>query len=56
VRDDLGERRFASTWRPPKNQRPDIVTLDLSAQGLPGSNQMFLASELIKRARAHAIR
>ncbi len=55
ARDDFGQRGFADARRSPEEQRAGVVTLDLDAQGLAGSEDVLLADKLIERARTHAI-
>src|SRR5262249_52779522 len=55
-RDDLGQRRLSGSRRSPENQRPSIVSLNLTAERLPWSDQVFLSYKLIQHPRAHSVR
>src|SRR5215472_289900 len=53
--DDFRQSRLSSAGWAPKDQRSDVVALQLSAQRFAGSDQVFLTDKLIQRARPHAI-
>src|SRR5208283_2345231 len=52
--DDAGERGFAAARRTPEKHGAEIIGFDLEAEGFAGSEELFLADEFIKGARAHA--
>ena len=56
ARDDLGQSRLAGPRRPPENQRARIVALDLCAQRLARTHQVFLPDVFLQCARTHPIR
>ena len=53
--DDFGERGFADAGRTPKNHGACIVVLDLHAEGLAGTEQVFLAAVFGQGAGSHAL-
>src|SRR6185295_18585527 len=54
--DDLGQRCLAGTGRAPKDERAEIVALNLRTQRFAGSDQMFLTDILVECARTHTVR
>ena len=54
--DDLCQRGLARARRSPEDERAGVVAVNLRAQGLAGTDQVFLAGELFERARTHAVR
>ena len=56
ARDNLRQRGFTCTRRPPKNHRVQMASLDCAGQGLAGRQQMLLPDILLKRFGAHARR
>src|SRR5271157_2882566 len=53
--DDFRKRRFAGARRSPEDHRGGIIAFDLDTQRLAGTDEMFLANKLLKRAWTHAI-
>ena len=54
--DDLRQRGLAGARRSPEDERTGVVALDLRAQGLAGTDQLFLPGKFFERARTHAVR
>ena len=55
VRNNLRQRGFACSRRPPENQRARIIAIHLRAQRFSRAYQMFLPNIFIQRARTHAV-
>ena len=53
--DDLRQRSLARARRSPEDERTRVVAVDLCAQRLAGTDQVFLAGELFKRTRTHTV-
>src|SRR5277367_3676474 len=53
--DDLSESGLARARWSPEDHRGRIVALDLHAQRLAGTDEMFLADEFIERPWTHAV-
>ena len=52
--DDFGERRLSRARRPPEDAGSDLAPADQLAQGLPGTEQVLLAEELVQGGGPHA--
>ena len=55
ARDDARERGLADTRRSPKDDRSQLIALDLGAQRFARPENMFLAGEIVQRFRTHAV-
>ena len=55
VREDLRQRGFSRARRPPEDERPSIVAVNLRAQRLAGTDQVLLPHVLVQPARTHSV-
>src|SRR5580658_11256129 len=53
ARYDSCQRGFTNARRTPKNNRTELIPLDLHPQRFPGSQDMLLSDEFFQRFRTH---
>ena len=53
--DDSCERGLTNAGRTPKNDRTQLIALDLHPQRFPGSQDMLLSDEFFERFRTHPL-